>query len=253
MIKVHLKMFIRTFFIQALWNYERLQNVGFVFVLKPFLDKICLNEDRRKAALLRHMGYCNTHPYMVGLVIAIVANIENKMADGSCKEEIQEIDEVKMALYGPLSAIGDSFFGVTLRSAVSFVSVFMLIFIVKILNNRFQKYNVLIPLVFIVLYNVVHITVRYCLMFLGFRFGKKSICMLQQFKFILTFVRYSGLAIALMALVLYLYLLLVTKAYDVFACGVIFIFSIIVSRKFGVTFLFYGILLVCILMSCLEI
>jgi mannose/fructose/N-acetylgalactosamine-specific phosphotransferase system component IID len=245
-------MFIRTFFIQALWNYERLQNVGFVFILKPFLDKIYLNQDRRKAALLRHMGYCNTHPYMVGLVIAIVANIENKIADGSYKEEIQEIDEVKRALYGPLSAIGDPFFGGTLRSAVSFVSVFMLIFIVKIFDSRVQKYNILIPFVFIVLYNVVHVTVRYCLMSLGFRFGKESICMLQKFKFILTFVRYIGLVIALVALVLYL--ILSTKAYyDVFAYGVIFIVSIIASSKFGATFLFYGILLACILMSYLEI
>ncbi|MDR1400775.1 MAG: PTS system mannose/fructose/sorbose family transporter subunit IID [Endomicrobium sp.] len=41
-------MFIKTFFIQALWNYERLQDVGFLFILKPFLCNIYSDESKKK-------------------------------------------------------------------------------------------------------------------------------------------------------------------------------------------------------------
>jgi mannose/fructose/N-acetylgalactosamine-specific phosphotransferase system component IID len=255
-------MFVRTFFIQALWNYERLQNVGFVFILKPFLDKVYLNDSRKKDAFLRHLGYCNTHPYMVGFVIAIIANIENKIAGDCDNGKIQEIDEVKSTLCAPLAAIGDPFFGGTLRPAVSFVSIFMLFFI-KILNVRFEEYSILIPFVFIVIYNVIHITVRYYLMFLGVKFGKGSIYLFPNFKFMSTFIRYSGFIIAFGALVLYFIGssseiissvngLLGDKVYCIVAYGIIFVFSVVASSKFGGTFLFYNVLFICILMSYLE-
>ncbi|MDR3275349.1 MAG: PTS system mannose/fructose/sorbose family transporter subunit IID [Endomicrobium sp.] len=48
---------------QSLWNFERIQNIGFLFVLKSFLCKIYLNKDRRKEAVLKHTVFFNTYPY----------------------------------------------------------------------------------------------------------------------------------------------------------------------------------------------
>ena len=57
MFKIYGKMFFKSFFLQALWNFERLQNIGFLFVLKPFVDKVYPDRERRKEALIRHTGF----------------------------------------------------------------------------------------------------------------------------------------------------------------------------------------------------
>ena len=62
-------IFLRTFFLQALWNFERLQNVGFLYILYPVLKKLYPDKEKRKEALLRHIGFFNTNPYMVTIII----------------------------------------------------------------------------------------------------------------------------------------------------------------------------------------
>ena len=34
-----LQAFLRSFFLQALWNFERMQNVGFAFSVEPLLKR----------------------------------------------------------------------------------------------------------------------------------------------------------------------------------------------------------------------
>ena len=33
-------IFLRTFFLQALWNFERLQNIGFLYILYPVFKSL---------------------------------------------------------------------------------------------------------------------------------------------------------------------------------------------------------------------
>ncbi|MCA6070929.1 MAG: PTS system mannose/fructose/sorbose family transporter subunit IID [Endomicrobium sp.] len=255
-------MFVRSFFIQTLWNYERMQNIGFVFILKPFLDKVYLNEDKKKEALLRHTGHFNTHPYMSGVVVAIVASLEKKIAEDSVTDEkLPDVNNIKDTMAGPLAALGDLFFFGTLRPAISFISIFILIFFVKVLDSRFVDCGILIPFVFIVLYNVVHIVARYRLMFLGFKFGKESIFVLSSFKFLLTLTRRGGLIIAIATLVLHFSafglglngMFSDSNAQDAIVYGIVLVCSVFVASRFGVTFLFYTIILTCVLISYLGI
>ncbi|MCA6069540.1 MAG: PTS system mannose/fructose/sorbose family transporter subunit IID [Endomicrobium sp.] len=262
MIKIYSRMFVRSFFIQTVWNYERMQNMGFVFILKPFLDKVYLNENKKKEALLRHIGHFNTHPYMSGVVVAIVANLEKKIAEDNVTDaKLPDVNNIKDTMAGPLAALGDLFFFGTLRPAISFISIFMLIFFVKVLDDRFVGYGILIPFIFIVLYNVVHIAARYWIMFLGFKFGKESIFVLSSFKFLLTLTRYSGLIIAIAALVLYFStfgfglngMFPDSNAQDAIVYGIVLVCSVLVASRFGGIFLFYTIILACMLMSYLGI
>jgi PTS system mannose-specific IID component len=250
-------MFIRTFFIQALWNFERMQNIGFLFVLKPFIDKIYLSNKKKKKAMLRHIGYFNTHPYMSGLVIAIVANIESKIA---LSNKNLNVNNIKNAMSGPLAAIGDPFFSGTIRSIASFISIFLLLLFTKIANVWIIKYGILIPFVFIIFYNIIHISVRYWLMFTGFKFGKKSIFILSNFKFLLTLAKHIDLIIVLLSSVLYLSIFDPVKSifFSTKLCNeaifiFVFLFSIIAISKFSVVFLFYTIILICALISYLGI
>jgi PTS system mannose-specific IID component len=253
-------MFIKAFFIQALWNYERLQNIGFLFILKPFLCRAYSDESRRKEAFLRHTGFFNTHPYMVNLVVAVVANMEKKIAGNNFSEKIPDINIIKSTMEGPLAAIGDSFFWGTLRYFVAFISVLMTVLFVSAFNSQYASYSFLVPLAFIFLYNIVHISLRYWLMLVGFKFDKvKNIVAVLNFKlkFLLKILRYSEVIIVIVALVLYMRYLssmfFGNDVYGVFAYVALFVLSIFASWRFGAVFLFCFTILLCIVISCLGI
>ncbi len=73
-------IFLRTFFLQALWNFERLQNIGFLYILYPVIKSLYKDKEERKKVLLRHIGFFNTNPYMANIIIAMVINAENNIA-----------------------------------------------------------------------------------------------------------------------------------------------------------------------------
>jgi PTS system mannose-specific IID component len=254
-------MFVRTFFLQTLWNYERMQNVGFLFILKPILDKIYINKDEREKALLRHMGYFNTHPYMVGIIIAIIANLEKKIAKNNDKV-LYDVNNIKSIMAGSLAALGDSFFAGMLRPAISFISILMVVFFEKDLDNRFANYGILVPLVFFVIYNVFHVCARYCFIFAAFKFDKKIILILSNLKFLLILVRCSGFVILIIATILYInnfaFMYVDSVLFNNIICNglvyiMVFVFSLILSYRFCAIFLFYGIVVMCVLMSYLGI
>jgi mannose/fructose/N-acetylgalactosamine-specific phosphotransferase system component IID len=50
----------RSFFLQALWNFERLQNVGFAFGMLPIFRLLYPEPAQRRDVLLRHLSFFNT-------------------------------------------------------------------------------------------------------------------------------------------------------------------------------------------------
>jgi mannose/fructose/N-acetylgalactosamine-specific phosphotransferase system component IID len=253
-------MLLKAFFIQALWNFERLQNIGFLFCMKPFLDKIYAGEkDKLKEALLRHTGFFNTHPYMANVIIAIAANMENKAS----KEVFAgaDVNAVKSAMSGPLAAIGDSFFWGTLRPVVSFIGIFLVILFSRVLGGASESYGVIIPLAFIFIYNAVHIPVRYWLMFVSFRLDKESIAVISklEFRFLLEFVRYVGILIVFVSLFFYFQSFgfgvtdvaqFIKNVPDILVLGGALVLSVF-SGRYNVAFAFYSVILLCIIISYL--
>jgi len=104
-------MFLRSFFIQAGWNYERFQNLGFAFSLEPALRRIYPDREKFKAALLRHLQLFNTQPYMASFVLGNIARIEEKAAASASPEgELRNMPGVKQALASSFASIGDRIF-----------------------------------------------------------------------------------------------------------------------------------------------
>jgi len=105
------KMFLRSFFIQAGWNYERFQNLGFAFCLQPALEKFYPDREKLKAALLRHLQIFNTQPYMAAFVLGNVARVEERAAAGADPEAgLKSMPGVKQALATSFASIGDRIF-----------------------------------------------------------------------------------------------------------------------------------------------
>ncbi len=104
-------MFFRSFFIQAGWNYERFQNLGFAFSILPALRKICAPGEKFNSAVLRHLGIVNTQPYMAGFVIGNIVRMEEDLAGRPGDAEFEKkLLGVKSALASGFAAIGDRIF-----------------------------------------------------------------------------------------------------------------------------------------------
>ena len=105
------RMFLRSFFLQAGWNYERFQNLGFAFTLQPALERIYPDREKLKAALLRHLQLFNTQPYMASFVAGNIARMEAAAAASpDPAAALRSMPGVKQALATSFASIGDRIF-----------------------------------------------------------------------------------------------------------------------------------------------
>ena len=58
------KAFLRSYFLLASFNYERMQNGGVAYTLIPAIKKLYQTKEERAAALKRHLEFFNTQPFM---------------------------------------------------------------------------------------------------------------------------------------------------------------------------------------------
>jgi mannose/fructose/N-acetylgalactosamine-specific phosphotransferase system component IID len=104
-------IFFRSFFIQAGWNYERFQNLGFAFAITPALKKIYAPGPALNSAVLRHLGQFNTQPYMAGFVLGNTVKMEETFSRGPGGAGLEKsMLGVKSALASGFAAIGDRVF-----------------------------------------------------------------------------------------------------------------------------------------------
>jgi len=195
-------LFFRSFFLQTLWNFERLQNIGFLYIIYPVIAGLYKDKEKRKQALLKHIGFFNTNPYMASVIIAMVVTAEQNIAEGkpvSVKPEV-----IKSMMAGPVAAIGDSFFWGTWRPFVSFVAIFLSILLINIFDIN---YLWIVPVWFIVLYNIVHLAFRYWALSISFSLNEKMIELISKLEisFIGDVFRSIGLVIIVAALAFYVY------------------------------------------------
>lgn len=61
----------RSMLLQASFNYERMQASGWLYGLLPALKKIHTNKRDLARAMKGHMGFFNTHPFLVRLLSAL--------------------------------------------------------------------------------------------------------------------------------------------------------------------------------------
>jgi len=111
------KLGLYSSFLQASFNYERMQAGGFTLAMLPALNKI-FHGDRQKisAAMNDNMEFINTHPNLVGFLMGLLLSLEENNEDRSL------IKGIKVALFGPLAGIGDAIFWFTLLPIVAGIS-----------------------------------------------------------------------------------------------------------------------------------
>ncbi len=174
--------FLRSFFLQTVWNYERYLSYGVAFVLLPVLRKIYPVPEERAQALSRHLEYFNTHPYMASFVLGAVIRMEEEkqqLPKPKQKQKEEEISALKVGMMGPIAAMGDNLFWATIRPYCGLIAVTL------VLSHAFQVKGQywIIPLLFLAVYNVAHLGLRLMGFIQGYQHSDQVVLTLRKFGF----------------------------------------------------------------------
>lgn len=94
---------VRLLAIQGVWNYETMLGNGIAFSLEPALRRLPGGRggEAYRAAMARHSGYFNAHPYLASVAVGALARAE---LDGL---PVAQIERFRSAAPGPLGSVGD--------------------------------------------------------------------------------------------------------------------------------------------------
>jgi PTS system mannose-specific IID component len=166
-----ISIFFRSFFIQAVYNYQSMLAIGFCFALMPISRKLFASSEKKKNFFIRHLHFFNAHPYFSSYALGAITRVEEDLvkehADPSRgdKNDYSKIERLKNALIGPLGALGDQLIWVNIRPA-SILFAMALIIIIK--NIKFQ---LAILVILFLLYNIPHMYIRLSGIITGYRQG----------------------------------------------------------------------------------
>ena len=158
------KAFWRSFTLYAAVSPAKQGASGFCYSMMPFINRFYSgSEEKKKEALSRSMSYFNTTITCSTFIMGLVASMEKKNSEQP-DFDAGSINAVKSSLMGPLAGIGDSIFWGVLRVIAAGIAVGM-----------GSAGNVLAPVVFLLLFNIPSLLVKYYGTFLGYKLGSEYI------------------------------------------------------------------------------
>lgn len=153
--------FWRSLTLDSSWNYERMQNLAFAYMMSPIIRRLYKDEKDRADALQRHMEFMSVTPHICTLLVGIAGAMEEQNAEDN-NFDTTSINAVKSSLMGPLAGIGDSFFWGTLKVIAAGVGI-----------SLAMNGNIAGPIAFLLIINVPHFILRYICLDKGFKYGAK--------------------------------------------------------------------------------
>lgn len=152
------KLGLLSSFLQASFNYERMQAGGFTAAQLPFLKKIYKDDKEGLSESMKdNLEFINTHPNLVGFLMGLLLSLEENNEDRSL------IKGLKVALFGPLAGIGDAIFWFTILPIVAGISA-----------SFAEQGSLLGPIIFFLVYLTIFI-LRIVWTHLGYNLGVKAI------------------------------------------------------------------------------
>lgn len=153
----------RSMFLQASFNYERMQAGGWLYSILPGLKKIHKNKEDLSTSMKHNLEFFNCHPFLITFVMGIILSLEQK------KSDVQTIRALRVAAMGPLGGIGDAIFWFTLLPISAGIGA-----------NLSLQGSILGPIIFFILFNVVHLGLRFGLMHWSYKVGVEGIAKLTK-------------------------------------------------------------------------
>ena len=156
-------MAYRSAFLQASFNYERMQAGGWTVAMLPALEKIYKDDKNGLAAAMTdNMQFINTHPTLVPFLMTLLLSLEENGSDRNL------IKGIKVGLFGPLAGIGDAIFWFTVLPIMAGIS-----------SSFALEGNVLGPILFFAVYVGIFL-MRFPLAKAGYELGTTALDSLRE-------------------------------------------------------------------------
>lgn len=155
-------IFLRSNFLLGSFNFERVQAMGYCFIIIPALKRLYKGEELQEA-LKRHLEWFNTQPWASSVVFGVTTAMEEEKANAG-NIDGQSISAMKIGLMGPLAGVGDPIFWGTVRPVLAALGASLAI-----------TGNIMGPVLFFVLINIIRLATKYFGLTYGFRKGKDII------------------------------------------------------------------------------
>ncbi|MHC5250523.1 PTS system mannose/fructose/sorbose family transporter subunit IID [Enterococcus sp. LJL90] len=162
------EMFWYSFILENSYNYERQQALGYSLGMWPAIKRFYSKKEDQADALTRHMQIFNTTPHLVTTITGVSAALE-KEASQNTNFDKDTINNIKVSLMGPLAGIGDSFFWGTLRIIAAAIALPLA-----------KEGSLLGPLLFLIVFNVPHLLLRYYGGVFGYSIGTSILSDLSE-------------------------------------------------------------------------
>jgi PTS system mannose-specific IID component len=162
------RLFFRSLALEANFNFETWQNTGFAFCMIPVLKKLYHSKDEMALALQRHLQLFNTSTFGSTLILGITAAMEEQNSRDT-QFDSSSINAIKTGLMGPLAGVFDSLFWGTLKVIAAGVG-----------TSLALKGNIMGAILFILLFNIPHLWLRYSLTFIGYTTGTRFLRQLAK-------------------------------------------------------------------------
>lgn len=116
---VRKKLFFRSLALQASWTSRRMQSLGLIYALYPWLESSNLLLKEKVIFCRRHLAYFNTNPYYANFLIGGLIRLENE----NCDNPGQLLSSYKESLGRALASLGDQCFWLGVRPALLSLSI----------------------------------------------------------------------------------------------------------------------------------
>lgn len=156
-----IKLFFASLFLQCSWSFYSLQSLGFLFTTRAGLDR-----DKHERLLQNSRVFFNTHPYMAGYIIGAVLRAYEK------EEDPEKIKNYIMVGQSAFASTGDTLFWQTIRPALLILAIIIGL-----------QFGIAGPLLFFVVYNILHLYHRFTGFSAGYKQGWDIIYILKTPKF----------------------------------------------------------------------
>lgn len=159
------KLFWRQNWLMFCTSYTKQQAVTYSWVLEPFLKQIYgENSTEFYEAMLRHQTFFNTTPMMAPFIMGLNVSMERENRDVGGAFDTSSITAIKSSLMGPFAGLGDSVQQGALRILATAIAI------------GFCKQGMWIgPLLFLLIYNIPNMLIRWYGAKFGYRLGQEFI------------------------------------------------------------------------------
>jgi PTS system mannose-specific IID component len=114
--RLQLAVFLRSLALQAAWNPQRMQNLGLLVALLPWVHQCGLRLTERRRFCRRYYGFFNTNPYLANFILGGILRLEAASGEQGPADDL--LCGFKDSLARSFASLGDQLFWLGLQPAL---------------------------------------------------------------------------------------------------------------------------------------